>query len=213
MKTTSPTLKTYCLERQERSPSRLGTTRFGLRAAVAGRGRQGLRGGGVLLALLAACAAFGPTSAVASARVSTFDMTVLTDLNQIRATHGLPSLVVSAPLAATASRHSRAMLADGYFSHGSAGGATFRLRIVADDRAPLDGNALGENLFWGLSPVTPAAAVRAWMESPLHRANILDPKWREIGIAAVTSTDAPGVFAHLGVTVITVDFETAASEA
>jgi uncharacterized protein YkwD len=44
------------------------------------------------------------------------------------------------------------------------------------------------------------------MASPGHRANILDPAWRQIGIATASSPDAPGAFANLGVTVITTDF-------
>jgi uncharacterized protein YkwD len=48
--------------------------------------------------------------------------------------------------------------------------------------------------------------MKAWMASPPHRANILDPRWRQIGISTVTSDDATGVFGDAGATVITTDF-------
>jgi uncharacterized protein YkwD len=45
-----------------------------------------------------------------------------------------------------------------------------------------------------------------WMASPEHRRNILDPTWREIGIAAVHAASAPGTYGGQPVTVITTDF-------
>ena len=44
------------------------------------------------------------------------------------------------------------------------------------------------------------------MASPEHRANILNPKWREIGVAAVHMNNAPGIYHGLPVTIITTDF-------
>jgi uncharacterized protein YkwD len=39
---------------------------------------------------------------------------------------------------------------------------------------------LGENI--GLGPVTPDIIVASWMNSPGHRANILDPDYTHIGV-------------------------------
>jgi uncharacterized protein YkwD len=44
------------------------------------------------------------------------------------------------------------------------------------------------------------------MSSPEHRANILDPNWREIGVSAQHVASAPGAYKGLEVTVITTDF-------
>jgi uncharacterized protein YkwD len=44
-----------------------------------------------------------------------------------------------------------------------------------------------------------------WMHSPEHRANILDSRWREIGVAAVHTT-AGGTYGNQPVTIITTDF-------
>ena len=42
---------------------------------------------------------------------------------------------------------------------------------------------MGENLAWGETDESPPAAIVAlWMKSPGHRANILEPGYREIGI-------------------------------
>jgi uncharacterized protein YkwD len=45
-----------------------------------------------------------------------------------------------------------------------------------------------------------------WMRSAPHRANILNPRFRDIGIGAVYSTSARGTYTHLPVTIITTDF-------
>ena len=44
------------------------------------------------------------------------------------------------------------------------------------------------------------------MGSPGHRANLLSPRWREIGIAAVHAASAPGVYGGHEVTIVTADF-------
>ena len=51
-----------------------------------------------------------------------------------------------------------------------------------------------------------AQALQLWLNSPEHRANLMNPRWREIGIAAVHATAAPGVFHGLDVTIVTTDF-------
>ena len=53
---------------------------------------------------------------------------------------------------------------------------------------------------------TLSGAVACGCARPAHRANILNPRWREIGIGAVHSTTAGGTFTHLPVTIITTDF-------
>jgi uncharacterized protein YkwD len=44
------------------------------------------------------------------------------------------------------------------------------------------------------------------MHSPGHRKNILTPRWREIGLSAVTVRSAPGVFSGRDVVIVTTDF-------
>ena len=54
--------------------------------------------------------------------------------------------------------------------------------------------------------VDAAGAIKMWMASPEHRANLLNRGWREIGLAAVHSDSAPGTYHGLGVTIVTADF-------
>jgi uncharacterized protein YkwD len=45
---------------------------------------------------------------------------------------------------------------------------------------------VGENIGWGTAQLsTPQAMVRAWMHSPGHRANILNPSFRDLGVGIV----------------------------
>jgi uncharacterized protein YkwD len=48
--------------------------------------------------------------------------------------------------------------------------------------------------------------VESWLASPHHRENLLNPKWREVGVAAVHAWSAPGVYDGREVTVLTADF-------
>jgi len=43
----------------------------------------------------------------------------------------------------------------------------------------------GENIAFGYS--TAAAVMQAWMNSPGHRANILNPNFKEIGVGVVAN--------------------------
>jgi uncharacterized protein YkwD len=45
-----------------------------------------------------------------------------------------------------------------------------------------------------------------WMQSPPHRANLLNPRRRQIGLAAVRSSSAPGACKDMAVTIVTADF-------
>jgi uncharacterized protein YkwD len=132
---------------------------------------------------------------------------VLAQLNEIRAQHGLVPLKISAPLTASADQHSREMAADGYFAHNSADGTVFWKRIQRWYPGTGFGYwSVGENLLWSSPDVDAPGALQLWMNSPEHRANILDPSWREIGISAVHAAAAPGTYKGLEVTIITTDF-------
>jgi uncharacterized protein YkwD len=108
--------------------------------------------------------------------------------NQIRADRGLPPLKENLRLRRAALGHSNDMVSRGFFEHTTPGGETMVDRIMATRYAsPRVGWALGENLAWGTgSLATPRAIMKAWMESPGHRANIVKRAYREIGIGVVT---------------------------
>jgi uncharacterized protein YkwD len=115
--------------------------------------------------------------------------------NQIRAGRGLPLLRENAKLRRAAAGHSADMVTRSFFDHTAPGGATFVQRIFAARYASRRvAWSLGENLAWGTgSLATPRATVRAWMNSPGHRANILNAGFREIGIGI-----AHGAPVHVG---------------
>ena len=108
--------------------------------------------------------------------------------NQLRADRGLPLLKENAKLRRAALGHSNDMVSRGYFEHTTPGGATMVDRITAARYVnPRVGWALGENLAWGTgSLATPRAIMRAWMDSPGHRAHVVKRAYREIGIGVVT---------------------------
>ncbi len=116
-------------------------------------------------------------------------------LNRTRAAHGLGALRADAQLIRAAQGHSDDMVANRYFQHESRDGSGFGQRIRAAgwtrDRRSY---TLGENIAYGAGPdATPRAIVWAWMHSAGHRANILDPHFRLIGIGiAVGTPDGDG---------------------
>ena len=166
------------------------------------------------LVVLAAVAAFGSVGASAEGAHQSHltaalgvDLGVLQQLNQTREAHRLAPVTLSRNLTAAARQHSDDMLAKGYFAHNSSNGEQFWQRIEAFYPEPRSGYwSVGENLYWTPGLATAPGSMKAWMASPPHRANILNPAWREIGIATVSSADATGVFGNIGATVITTDF-------
>ncbi|HXA54046.1 MAG TPA: CAP domain-containing protein [Solirubrobacteraceae bacterium] len=110
---------------------------------------------------------------------------VLCLIDQERQAHGEGALAVNAKLMRAAQRHSREMADEDFFAHVSPDGLTPLERIRASGFIPSaqDGYVVGENIAWGtLWLATPRTIVGAWMESPGHRANILDGAYRETGV-------------------------------
>jgi uncharacterized protein YkwD len=171
-----------------------------------------------LFALVAICAiallgvgAMGATAAGKPARslaaADQLESGVLVELNAIRRAHGLVPVRLSQPLSAAADAHSRSMGRFGYFEHESRDGSAFWKRVQHFYRAGGYGTwSVGENLLWSSGGVDASRALDLWMKSPAHRANILTPRWREIGLSAVTVAGAPGVYGGRDVVIITTDF-------
>lgn len=122
--------------------------------------------------------------------------TTLCLLNAERRGRRLPGLRHNRRLARAALRHARDMAARDYFAHESPDGRDFVDRILDTSYVRLDdpGWVLGENLGWGSGELsTPRAMVRSWMHSPGHRDNILERRFREVGIAVIRGAPAGGV--------------------
>ena len=172
---------------------------------------------GIVLACVAAVfaalvAAFAPAPAPAATAGRTTELSllesgVLAQINFIRVQHDLVPLRVNAELGEAAEEHSQEMAADGYFQHDSFNGSAFWKRIAGFYSSAGYGYwSVGENLLWSSPRVGSVLALQMWMRSPEHRENILDPRWREIGISAVHTVHAPGTYRHRTVTIITTDF-------
>lgn len=167
----------------------------------------------VVVLLVAACVLAAPAAARDStpARTTTaaavLERGVLGEINTLRARHGLAPLRLNAGLTTAARGHSEAMAQKGFFSHESANGAPFWQRVRRHYGPHGRGAwAVGENLLWSSPTLNAGEAVRWWLGSPAHRKNLLRPKWREIGLAAVHVPSAPGVYDGLEVTILTADF-------
>jgi uncharacterized protein YkwD len=102
-------------------------------------------------------------------------------INRQREHHGLRPLRENGALDRSAENHSVSMVAHHYFSHNSADGGSPFARIGAFGYR--HACALGENIAAGIRRAgTPWAMVQAWMHSPDHRANILNPSYRDAGM-------------------------------
>jgi uncharacterized protein YkwD len=172
-------------------------------------GRRGLRPALVIAVLVAAASI--ANSALASSRSETslqsLNRKVLASVNRFRASHGLAALRESPALDRAARRHSLEMGRRGYFDHSSADGMQFWQRIR--HFYPARGYsywAAGENLVWASPSLSAREAMRLWISSPPHLANLLSRQWRQIGISAVSVARAPGVYGGRRVTIITADF-------
>jgi uncharacterized protein YkwD len=132
---------------------------------------------------------------------------ILRELNRVRRAHGLVPLGLSSRLAAAVANHSRSMAAKGYFAHRSADGSVFWARIKRF--YPSGGYGyweVGENLVWAAPELGAKRRVQMWMKSPAHQTNLLNPRWRQIGLAAVHSSSAPDAYKDMAVTIVTADF-------
>lgn len=101
--------------------------------------------------------------------------------NQERVNAGLLPLSYNVKLAAMADAKNADMIAEQYFAHVSPAGVG-----IGDlaDRFRYVYRHVGENLALG-DFTSSAHVIKGWMDSPGHRANILNPKFTEIGISAV----------------------------
>jgi uncharacterized protein YkwD len=138
----------------------------------------------------AACASADARPAQVSER--TVIRSTLCVVNAERARHGLRPLRLNRRLARAARHHSEDMARNGYFDHTSRSGASFVDRIRRTGYlSGVRAWRVAENIAWGTgSQASPRAITRAWMNSPGHRANILDGSYREIGIGVASVRSA-----------------------
>jgi uncharacterized protein YkwD len=135
------------------------------------------------------CVAANATTAKASKRQIV--RATLCQINRTRHHYHLHRLRLNKKLSRAARRHARDMARRNYFSHDTLGGGSFldRIRRTGYLRGAHSW-MVGENLAWGSKGYSrPQVIMKMWMNSPGHRANILNGSFREIGIGV--AYDAP----------------------
>jgi uncharacterized protein YkwD len=125
---------------------------------------------------------------IVRARRGQLQRAVVCLVNQQRRRRGLPGLRPNRKLNRSAQGWTNAMVVHREFTHG----ADFALRISA---AGFNWSNVGENIATGYR--TPSAVVNAWMASPGHCENILDPEFREVG-TGVSAARIPGFSSRPG---------------
>ena len=114
--------------------------------------------------------------------LSAYEQEVVRLVNEIRAQNGLGALKANAELSRVARIKSQDMHDKGYFSHTSPTyGSPFDMMTSFGIRY----RTAGENIAMGYR--TPQSVVDGWMNSPGHRANILNASFTEIGVGYVES--------------------------
>jgi uncharacterized protein YkwD len=109
-------------------------------------------------------------------------------LNQERAKNGLGAVAYNETLETSSQVASDDMVARRYFSHTPPEGTSLQEKLAAYIAGTSVWN-IGENLAWGDGSMsTPAATVVAWMNSPGHRANVLNGEFKEIGVGITPGT-------------------------
>jgi uncharacterized protein YkwD len=137
---------------------------------------------GLLFVLLLAGAVAQEKKDASKLQLSADEKTLLELTNKARAEHKAPPLEPNALLFQVARAHSANMAKQNEMAHELDGkGPSQRARA-----AGYEYRSLGENVGW--STGAPLSEVfKGWMESELHRKNILNPDLREIGLGIARS--------------------------
>ena len=128
-----------------------------------------------------------PSSSQASSGSGTyasFQNEVVRLVNAERAKNGLKALSVSAALTKTATLKSQDMATKNYFSHTS---PTYGSPFDMMRQFGISYRTAGENIAWGQT--SPAQVMNGWMNSPGHRANILNASFTQIGVGVAQNSD------------------------
>lgn len=117
-----------------------------------------------------------------SSSVTAYEQEVVRLVNQIRTQNGLKPLTHDWELSRVARYKSQDMKDNRYFSHTS---PTYGSPYQMMKRFGISYRTAGENIAHGYA--TAQAVVNAWMNSPGHKANILNAGYTHIGVGYVPS--------------------------
>jgi uncharacterized protein YkwD len=147
-------------------------------------------------AFVVLCALGALAAPIATAAGSgTHESALLGEMNRVRLANGLAPLRSDPHLERAAVAHTREMLASDTFAHGAFGSRMLQFNVSF--------STAGENLAWATGPLaSPHGIVAAWLASPDHRANLLRPSFRRIGLGDIVGTFQ----GYSGARVVTADF-------
>lgn len=113
-----------------------------------------------------------PAAQAGGPRIDAGERSVVRAINRARGHHGLKRLHAGRRLARAADHHTRNMLRSDFFAHGA-----FSQRV----RRFVGYRSIGETLAMA-SRCSARRIVRMWLNSPGHRAVLLTPRFRRVGI-------------------------------
>jgi uncharacterized protein YkwD len=140
--------------------------------------------------------------------------TLIQRMNEVREARGLNRLRSSLKLTRAATRHANSLAGAGYFKHDlytpKKSPNWWRFGSWVNWYWPGPGYRYwyaGENLAWGSPELSPRTAVRWWLNSPSHRANLLSSTFRRVGVAVVHVENPGGYYADYDdVTIVVAEY-------
>lgn len=125
-------------------------------------------------------------------------MQMLAGINRYRIEHGLPMLQEDPEVHVVAERYARTMVAKNFFAHIDPWGSGPQERLAAADLPwPVSEN-LGAMRSYGLNTQEIVEGLlAALIDSPVHRANLLDPRATFIGLGFAQDKDNQSAFMDL----------------
>lgn len=119
----------------------------------------------------------------ARASFGSYEQQVVDLVNKERAAVGLPSLQMNSKLSGVAEKKAEDLRDQNYFAHQS---PTYGSPFDMMKQFGISYTAAGENIAKGQR--TPESVMDGWMNSPGHKANILNANFTEIGVGYVTDS-------------------------
>ncbi len=123
-------------------------------------------------------------AAPASANIGAYEQQVADLVNKERAAVGLPALKVNTQLAGVAEKKAEDLRDKNYFDHNS---PTYGSPFDMMKQFGIKYSTAGENIAKGQR--TPSDVMNGWMNSPGHKANIMNANYTEIGVGYVTDSN------------------------
>ncbi|GAA3449881.1 CAP domain-containing protein [Dactylosporangium matsuzakiense] len=126
-----------------------------------------------------------PTTAPVTTSPSTVETEVVTLTNNFRTANGCGALRIDTRLVTAARDHSADMVTKNFFDHTGSNGSNFVQREEAAGYTK--GGASAENIAWGYR--TAQDVVNGWINSPGHRANMLNCQSVAVGVGLAYKAD------------------------